>query len=61
MNYTVDQIGYKVREIGQILSTIDSLDEKTEWITDIIMESAKDEKDNAINILDIVRDNLDWR
>ncbi len=62
MEYTADFVGQKVREINEILYTLDQ-DELVSWISDIIMNSSqkKEREINAIKILDTVKDELDWR
>ena len=60
MEYTADQIGYKVREISQILSTVDDAEELAHWISDIVMDSSNGDKDKAISILENIQEIIDF-
>ena len=61
MEYTADQIGYKVREIAGMLVTVTDNEELVSWISDILLGASQDDTCDAQILCDQVKDDLEYR
>ncbi len=59
MTYTADQIGHAVRELTQMLETVQDAEEVGSWLFDIIAGVSDNDQSKAERILDRLCDDIE--